>query len=195
MTTKLKEKANNSATNIKIKKPNEINTTYNAKIENTIKMDSSLKKIYLPAIQKRTMQTIPVSSITRRIRKSQSQSHLRNAYKKTNTFNPNTEKEKILLAKYSLSRINAKINDLSLNYKKLLVEKEDNLNIIKNAICSDDPTYAESISLKIQQLFICPIVQIDNFVVIILICQIHYFMLHLHISSVKSSHVLLMIGR
>ena len=152
MSTKLKEKANNSATNIKIKKPNEINTTYNAKIENTIKMDSSLKKIYLPAIQKRTMQTIPVSSITRRIRKSQSQSHLRNAYKKTNTFNPNTEKEKILLAKYSLSRINAKINDLSLNYKKLLVEKEDNLNIIKNAICSDDPTYAESISLKIQQL-------------------------------------------
>ena len=152
MTTKLMEKPINPSTNIRIKKPNEISTNYNTKIEKTLQVDSSLKKIYLPAIHKRTMQTIPVSSLTRRMKKSQSQSNLINAYKKSNTFNPNTEKEKILLAKYSLSRINAKINDLTLNYKKLLVEKEDNLNIIKNAICSDDPTYAESIGLKIEQL-------------------------------------------
>ena len=152
MATKLMEKPINPSTNIRIKKPNEISTNYNTKIEKTLQVDSSLKKIYLPAIHKRTMQTIPVSSLTRRMKKSQSQSNLINAYKKSNTFNPNTEKEKILLAKYSLSRINAKINDLTLNYKKLLVEKEDNLNIIKNAICSDDPTYAESIGLKIEQL-------------------------------------------
>ena len=66
-------------------------------------------------------------------------------------MSPSTEKEKILFAKYSLSRINAKINDITLSYKRLLAEKEENLNIIKRAICSDDPTYVHSLYLKIEQ--------------------------------------------
>ena len=61
------------------------------------------------------------------------QAILLNGYK--SPFTSNTEKEKILLAKSSLARINEKINDLTLNYKKLLMEKEDNLNIIKKALC------------------------------------------------------------
>ena len=45
-----------------------------------------------------------------------------------------------------------RINDLSLSYKKLFTEKEDNLNIIKNAINSDDPALELNLSLKIEQL-------------------------------------------
>ena len=148
----LQDKAINPSLNIRLQKPESIMAHYSTKVDNSTKTDSSLKKLYLPSIQKKTIVTIPVSSITRRIRKSQSQTNIIMGNKKSSLNVQNTEKEKILLAKYSLSRIEAKINALYLNYKKLLVEKEDNLNIIKSAIFSDDPTYAENISLKIQQL-------------------------------------------
>ena len=152
MSIQLQEKAIDPSLNIKVKKTDDLNAHYNTKIEYSTKADSTLKRIYLPTIKKKTTQPIPVSSITKRIRKSQSQSYLIKDNKKTNIYYQDTEKERILLAKYSLSRINAKINDLTLNNKKLLVEKEGNLNIIKNAICSDDPAYAESLTLRIEQL-------------------------------------------
>ena len=152
MSMKLQENTINPSLNIKIQKPDEMNSHHNTKIDNSTKANSSFKKLYLPSIQKKTMQTIPVSSITRRLKKSQSQTNVMKTGKKTLFFGQNNEREKILLAKYSLSRINAKINDLYLNYKKLVVEKEDNLNIIKTAICSDDPTYAENLTLRIEQL-------------------------------------------
>jgi len=151
MSLKLQEKAPNSSLNIKTQKSDDFNT-YNTKMENQAKIHASLKKVYLPTIKKKPTQITPVSSITGRIRKSQSQINLIKGNKKMDIYYQNTEKEKILLAKYNLSRINAKIYDLTLNNKKLLFEKEDNLNIIKNTICSDDPTYAESLSLRIQKL-------------------------------------------
>ena len=142
MSTKLQEKPINPSLNIKIQKPSNIKAYYNTKLDNSTKTDSTLKQLFLPSIQKKSVQTIPVSSVIRRLRKSQSQSNVIKSNKKSFLFDINNEKEKVLLSKYSLSRINAKIYDLNLNYKKLLMEKEENLKIIKNAICSDDPTYA-----------------------------------------------------
>ena len=122
------------------------------KSDGSTKLDSSFKKLHLPTIKKNSLPTIPVSSVTKRIKKSQSQLNLIRDNKKINIYNPNNEREKVLLAKYSLARINARINDLSLSYKKLFLEKEDNLNIIKNAVSSDDPTFEQNLSLKIEQL-------------------------------------------
>ena len=149
MTSKLKENIINPTKNIKLQKAEEITGHSDSRKENIAKISASLKKIYLPTIQKKTMPTIQDSPITRRIKKSQSQAILLNDY--NSPLSANTEKEKILLAKSSLLRINAQIHDLTLNYRRLQIEKEDNLNIIKKALCSDDPTYTDTILLKIEQ--------------------------------------------
>ena len=151
MTTLIRENTNKPSINLKIQKSDEINCNMTSKIDNVSKLDTSLKKLYLPTIQKKTTQTIPVSSLTKRIQKSNSQPNLLKKNFESDLMSPSTEKEKILFAKYSLSRINAKINDITLSYKRLLAEKEENLNIIKRAICSDDPTYVHSLYLKIEQ--------------------------------------------
>ena len=144
MTSKLKD----NIINTKLQKAEAISAHSNSKLENYSKLDSSLRKLYLPSIQKKSISTIQDTSI-RKLKKSQSQAIILNNYK--NPFSSNEGKERILLAKSSLSRINAKINDLTLNFKKLLMEKEENLNIIKKALCSDDPTYSDQILLKIEQ--------------------------------------------
>ena len=152
MSTKPQENENNPNLNNKIQKSDAINIYNNSKSDYSTKLDSSFKKLHLPTIKKNSLPPIPVSSITKRIKKSQSQSNLIEHNKKINIYNQNNEKEKVLLAKYTLARINARINDLSLSYKKLFTEKEDNLNIIKNAINSDDPAFELNLSLKIEQL-------------------------------------------
>ena len=149
MNSKLKENIINPTKNTKLQKIEEITGHTDSRKENIAKISASLKKIYLPTIQKKSMPTMQDSPITRRIKKSQSQAILLNGY--NSPLTANTEKEKILLAKSSLLRINAKIHDLTLNYRRLQVEKEDNLNIIKKALCSDDPTYTDTILLKIEQ--------------------------------------------
>ena len=151
MTTLIRENTNKPSINLKIQKSDEINCNMTSKIDNVSKLDTSLKKLYLPTIQKKTTQTIPVSSLTKRIQKSNSQPNLLKKNFESDLMSPSTEKEKILFAKYSLSRINAKINDITLSYKRLLAEKEENLNIIKRAICSDDPTYVHNLYSKIEQ--------------------------------------------
>ena len=151
MATLFQERTNNSSQNYKTQKNDVITEHYNTKNDNSSKNDSSLKKLYLPTIQKKSVQTLPVSSFTKRLKKSQSQSYLIKPIKTKSSININSEKEKILLAKYSLARIKVKINDLILSNKKLVAEKEANLNIIKSAIVSDDPTYTDDILLKIEQ--------------------------------------------
>ena len=149
MNSKFKENIINPSENKKLQKVEDIATHSDPRLENINKISKTLKNLYLPTIKKKSLPTIQDVGNTRRIKKSQSQAILLNGYK--SPFTSNTEKEKILLAKSSLARINEKINDLTLNYKKLLMEKEDNLNIIKKALCSDDPTYTDSILLKIEQ--------------------------------------------
>ena len=151
MATIFQERTNNSSLNFKTQKNDIITEHYNTKNDNSSKNDSSLKKLYLPTIQKKSVQTMPVSSLTKRLKKSQSQSYLIKDNQVPSSLRLNSEKEKILLAKYSLARIKVKINDLFLSNKKLIAEKEANLNIIKSAIVSDDPTYTDDILLKIEQ--------------------------------------------
>ena len=151
MATIFQEKTDNPSVNVKTQKNDNISENYNTKFDNISKNDSSLKKLYLPAIQKKNVHTMPVSSISKRLKKSQSQSYLIRNNKTPSLINPNSEKEKILLAKYSLARIKVKINDLVLSNKKLMAEKEANLNIIKSAIISDDPAYTDDIFFKIEQ--------------------------------------------
>ena len=152
MSTKPPENDNNPSLNSKNQKSEDIKINNNTKSDGSTKLDSSFKKLHLPTIKKNSLPTIPVSSVTKRIKKSQSQLNLIRDNKRINIYNPNNEREKVLMAKYSLARINARINDLSLSYKKLFLEKEDNLNIIKNAVSSDDPTFEQNLSLKIEQL-------------------------------------------
>ena len=138
--------------NLKLKKPEEMASFHSTKVTNASKLDTSLKKLYLPKIQKRTIQTLPISSLNRHLVKSRSQAFLTADNKDSESIDPNEEKEKLMLAKLSLSRINGKINDLKLNYKKLLLEKEENLGIIKDAMRSNDPVYIENLYLKIEQM-------------------------------------------
>ena len=138
--------------NLKLKKPEEMASFHSTKVTNASKLDTSLKKLYLPKIQKRTIQTLPISSLNRQLVKSRSQAFLTADNKDSESIDPNEEKEKLMLAKLSLSRINGKINDLKLNYKKLLLEKEENLGIIKDAMRSNDPVYIENLYLKIEQM-------------------------------------------
>ena len=116
MSTKPQENENNPNLNNKIQKSDAINIYNNSKSDYSTKLDSSFKKLHLPTIKKNSLPPIPVSSITKRIKKSQSQSNLIEHNKKINIYNQNNEKEKVLLAKYTLARINARINDLSLSY-------------------------------------------------------------------------------
>ena len=127
--------------NLKLRKPEELSSLNTTKIDNISKVDSNLKKLYLPTIQKKTIRTVPVSSLNRGLYKSRSQAILTLNEKTSETLDPNAEKEKLMLAKLSLSRINGRINDIKINYKKLLQEKNENFNIIKEAISSNDPSY------------------------------------------------------
>ena len=77
-----------------IQKSDAINIYNNSKSDYSTKLDSSFKKLHLPTIKKNSLPPIPVSSITKRIKKSQSQSNLIEHNKKINIYNQNNEKEK-----------------------------------------------------------------------------------------------------
>ena len=75
MSTKPQENENNPNLNNKIQKSDAINIYNNSKSDYSTKLDSSFKKLHLPTIKKNSLPPIPVSSITKRIKKSQSQSN------------------------------------------------------------------------------------------------------------------------
>ena len=130
------------------------NKTFQLKLKkDTLKnINSRYKKLVLPQIQKK-LSFMAAKSFTPMLKSSQSQSDLFN--NKTNRANINrniTEKDQLIIAKMSLARLKTKINDISNSYKKLLYEKEENLNYLKQAISSDDQTKTENLYRKIEQI-------------------------------------------
>ena len=124
--------------------------------EETKKDENQLQqKIILPQIQNQRSPNIPSSSYNRKLKSSKSQKDLwdnnqSNKWKLNN--NNNTEKEKLMLAKQTLSRLITKIKDINYSYKKLLIEKEENLNIIRQAISANDYTYSENLYKKVEKV-------------------------------------------
>jgi hypothetical protein len=120
---------------------------------NNLKNDSKYKKLILPKIQKPRKTNMPVSTLNRNLKSSQSQNDLfSNQVYKNNLNDNNNEKEKLMIAKLSLRRLIAKINDINYSYKKLLNEKEENLNLLKQSISSTDYTYSENLYKKVEQV-------------------------------------------
>ena len=114
----------------------------------------SQQKIILPQIQNQRSPNIPSSSYNRKLKSSKSQKDLWdiNQSNKWKLNNNNTEKEKLMLAKQTLSRLITKIKDINYSYKKLLIEKEENLNIIRQAISANDYTYSENLYKKVEKV-------------------------------------------
>ena len=143
-------------TNIFNSKKAKISTPYfTTKMDSISKMNSNLRKLYLPAISRKVIPKIQVSSI--KLVKSHSQENF-NISIDNNQLEHNkqncqyNEKEKLLFLKLTLSRIEAKINDLMINYKKLLNEKNQNLKAIKEIINSNNSSEKEILLNKIQYL-------------------------------------------
>ena len=151
MSTKPEETTISNVINLQKKNSGSLTSHY-TKMDSISKMDSYLKKLYLPSIQKKSIPSMRATSFNRRLLKSQSYTNMTQKDKTTYINNNNKEKEKLMLSKLSLLRINTQINDLMFNYKKLLLEKEENINIIKEAISINDPSYFEEINSKIEQM-------------------------------------------
>jgi len=143
-------------TNIFYSKKASISTPYfTTKMDSISKMNSNLRKLYLPAISRKVIPKIQVSSI--KLVKSHSQENF-NISIDNNQLEHNkqncqyNEKEKLLFLKLTISRIEAKINDLMINYKKLLNEKNQNLKAIKEIINSNNSSEKEILLNKIQYI-------------------------------------------
>ena len=121
--------------------------------DNSSKNSYKTKKDILPQIRMSRKTNLPISSFNNKLKSSQSQKELFDNPKNMSYLNVNSiEKEKLMLAKLNLGRLRAKINDINYSYKKLLYEKEENINIIKKAISSNDYTYSENIIKKVEQM-------------------------------------------
>ena len=143
-------------TNIFYPKKSSLSTPYfTTKMDSISKMNSNLRKLYLPAISRKVIPKIPVSCI--KLVKSHSQENF-NISIENNKLEQNkqnyqyNEKEKLFFLKLTLSRIESKINDLMVNYKKLLNEKNQNLNAIKEIINSNNSSNKEILLNKIHYL-------------------------------------------
>ena len=128
---------------------------FSKKVDGISKIDSDLKKLYLPVISKKILPKIPFQLI--QLTKSQSQKNynisINDIQLEQNKQNYQyNEKEKLIFAKLTLSRIEAKINDLLINYKKLLNERNQNLKVIKEIINSNNLSNKEILLNKIQYL-------------------------------------------
>jgi len=133
------------------------NNKENKNQENSIqtkqKNESSFKKVILPSIQKRRNLEIPISSFNPRIKKNISQKDLFvNQKSKSNINLYNSEIDLLMIAKIDLAHLKKKINDLNYSYKKLCSEKDENLNILREAISSNNYTYSESLYKKIDKM-------------------------------------------
>ena len=117
------------------------------------KNESSFNKVILPSIQKRRNLEIPVSSFHPRIKKKISHKDLFvNQKSKSNINLYNSEIDLLMNAKIDLAHLKKKINDLNYSYKKLCIEKDENLNILREAISSNNYTYSESLYKKIDKM-------------------------------------------
>ena len=113
---------------------------------NTLRSNSKYKKLVLPQIQKERNSYIHGKSFNRKIKSSQSQNDIFNNKNNKSIFNKNnTAKEQLMIAKQKLTRLISRINDINCSYRKLLYEKEENLNILRQAISSNDYTYSENL--------------------------------------------------
>ena len=121
--------------------------------QNKQKNESSFKKVILPSIQNRRNLDIPASSFHPRIKKNISHKDLFvNQKSKSNMNLYNSDIDKLMIAKIDLAHLKKKINDLNYSYKKLCIEKNENLNILREAISSNNYTYSESLYKKITQM-------------------------------------------
>ena len=142
----------NTSMNYNLQKPEIISPYNTTKMETVAQKDINLKKIYLPSIQKKIIPRYPIPST--KLIKSRSLIYLPlNDNNNPKTTNPNDEKEKLILAKLTLSRIETKVNDMIFDCKKLAGEKEENLKLIKEVVNSNNSTNKESLITKIQYVF------------------------------------------
>ena len=148
MSSKLEDTSMSNFNNIQKNNSGALTSHY-SKIDSISKMDTYLKKLYLPSIPKKTIPKMGGTTFNKKLIKSQSYSNF-SSNEKT-FYNQNKEKEKLMLAKISLIRIKTQINELMTNYKKLLAEKEKNMCLIREAININDPEYYNQLTLKIEQ--------------------------------------------
>ena len=117
------------------------------------KNESSFKKVILPSIQKRRNLEIPASSFHPKIKKNISHKDLFVYQKSKSNMNLyNSEIDLLMIAKIDLAHLKKKINDLNYSYKKLCIEKDENLNILREAINSNNYTYSENLYKKIDKM-------------------------------------------
>ena len=130
------------------KNSNNISPYFSTKNESAIKNDSNLKKLYLPSISRKADQKEPSSTI--KLVKSQSQQNIRIPINEDQLkYTLNCEREKLMIAKLALSRLEIRINELNANYKKLLNERDDNIKMI-GEIIKNNPPNNENLVLKIR---------------------------------------------
>lgn len=144
---------------------NEINTTFNfkqqqsevmppyytTKMETTIKKDINFKKLYLPSIQKKAIQKYPIPKTKLVKSHSQMSIHFPLEDKKISEHK-NDEKEKLIIAKIDLLRMDSRINDIVINCKKLMGEKTENLKMIKEIINSNNSPEKENLYHKFRKI-------------------------------------------
>ena len=136
------------ANNYNQKNSNNISPYFSTKNESAIKNDSNLKKLYLPSISRKADQKEPSSTI--KLVKSQSQQNIRIPINEDQLkYTLNCEREKLMIAKLALSRLEIRINELNANYKKLLNERDDNIKMI-GEIIKNNPPNNENLVLKIR---------------------------------------------
>lgn len=142
------EKDNNFSLN-----NNKENKDHENSFQTKQKNESSFKKVILPAIQKRRNLDLPASSFHSRINKNISHKDLFvNQKSKSNMNLYNSEIDILMIAKINLTHLKKKINDLKYSYKMLCIEKNENLNIFKEAISSNNYAYSESLYKQIEQM-------------------------------------------
>ena len=133
-------------------KTNNISLYFNTKMDRMNKVDADIRKLYLPTIQRKVNQNMQIFPI--KLVKSQSQENIYIPLDNTQLkffSNDNIKREKLIMAKLSLMKMEAKINEMNNNYKKLIQEREENIKMIKEIIISNNSPNKE-ILLKIQYL-------------------------------------------
>jgi hypothetical protein len=151
-----------SITNVENKKEDLIPSSVKFNDEISKNNNSKYKKVILPSLQAYKGLSFSQSNLpynNRKLRSSQSQEYFisnnnndMTTKTSTNNNNYNLVKERLMFAKMTLSRLKAKINEINNSYKKLLAEKEENLNILRQAISSNDYSYSEQIYKKIEKM-------------------------------------------
>ena len=140
----------NTTFNYNPKKLDIISPYHTTKMETVSQKHADMKRFYLPSIRKKVIPRYPISSMKLIKSKSQGNLDISNELAKPQCIKPNCMKEKLMFLKLSLSRIEARINEMVFDYKKLMTEKEQNLKMIKEIINSNKTPEKEILITKIQ---------------------------------------------